>query len=218
MPSENIPVTWETMEQEFQSPSLRDNSEIRNYLDGITPDASTVLPWPDFEEKVRIPSTQLPAAARMKIRKDIITSKDEICEIYRFSATDIFFCSANGKAHINNILRAKGNHNQQHYHTQQLIKEILVSVRETADRCSYVENLDKWKSDYPCLESLDLPDAKALFIPPSESASIATDILDEGDISSQDAFFAAFETVFDKHLGGGPLAILQKAIEKLESI
>ncbi|MBR5194697.1 MAG: hypothetical protein IKW48_01000 [Akkermansia sp.] len=205
------------MEQEFQAPSLRDNSEIRNYLDGITPDAPTVLPWPDFEEKAPIPSTPLPVVVRMKIRKDIITSKDEIREIYRFSATDRFF-SNNGKKHLHDILRAKGDHNQQHYHTQQLIKEILVSVRETVDRCSYVANLDKWKSDYPCLESLHLPDAKALFIPPSESASIATDILNEGDISSQDAFFAAFETVFDKHLGDGPLAILQKAIEKLESI
>lgn len=217
MPSENIPVTWETMEQEFQSPSLRENSEIRNYLDGITPDASTVIPWPDFEEEPSRPKTLLSDDARIGIRNALTASMVEINEIYRVSATKIFF-SDDGKKHINGMLWAKGHRDQQLFHIQQLVKEILVSVRKEDFRCTYEATLDMWKNNYPCLERLNLPETKELFIQPSASESIATDILAERDISSEVDFNKAFETAFDRKLGAGPHATLQEAIENLESI
>ena len=217
MPSENIPVTWETMEQEFQSPSLRDNSEIRNYLDGINPATTPKLPWPDFENKASIPKQLLSEDARIGIRNALTASMLEINEIYRVSATKIFF-SDDGKKHINGMLWAKGHRDQQLFHIQQLVKEILVSVRKEDFRCTYEATLDMWKNNYPCLERLNLPETKELFIQPSASESIATDILAERDISSEVDFNEAFETAFDRKLGAGPHATLQEAIENLESI
>ncbi len=205
------------MVQEFQSPSLRDNSEIRNYLDGITPDAPTVLSWPDFEEEPSRPKTRLPKHARIGIRNALTASMVEINEIYRVSATKIFF-SDDGTKHINGMLWAKGHRDQQLFHIQQLVKEILVSVRKEDFRCTYEETLDMWKNNYPCLERLNLPETKELFIQPSASESIATDILTERDISSEVDFTEAFETAFDRKLGAGPHATLQEAIENLESI
>ena len=217
MPSENISVTWETMVQEFQTPSLRDKREIRNYLDSINPAITPKLPWPDFENKASIPKQLLSEDARIGIRNALTASMLEINEIYRVSATEIFF-SDDGQKHIRDMVRAKGIPKQQLFHTQQLVKEILKSVQEKDDRCTYEATLDMWKTKYPCLERLNLPGTKALFIHPSESETIAINTIKERDISSQEDFLVAFETAFDKQLGAGPQATLQKAIEKLESL
>lgn len=218
MPHENITLSWEELKQELQTPSQWDNCEIKNYLDGICPDATLELQWPAFEEQVIPPDSHLTEDARHGVKGAIARSVTYIDSIYKRASAN-HLISKKGKEQLENILKAS-NYNDKKYHVQQLVKDILSNVHNQmkGKKFSYEETIELWKSEYPSLEELKLPCTQDLLLPLSVSEDIAKATLHEATISTENEFKDSFHSSLNKQLMNGPQNMLNNAIAKLESI
>lgn len=218
MPHENITLSWEELKQELQTPSQWDNCEIKNYLDGICPDATLELQWPAFEEQVIPPDSHLTEDAKRGVMQALTRSETDIREIYmKASANNLI--SPKGKAQLLCIIKASKCDDQEYY-VQQLAKKILsdVHAQMKGKKFAYEATIDMWKSKFPSLEELELPCTQDLLLPLSVSENIAKGTLQGRTVSTENEFIGSFNSTLNKELTNVPLHILNNAIDKLKSI
>lgn len=215
MAGEPTSISWESLHDMFDESPQMETAPHRSYSLTTDTNSQAVRDWPNFDAATESSSPVLPDEARLGVQHALISSNEEIHEIYKVTSTEVFFSEA-GRIYLDQIVRAKSDTSQRGYFVQQLVKEIITKAQSKGSKCTYSEAIAMWQEAYPMLNDLNLPHAEDLLLKTAESSAIADSISGQ-ELPTQDKVIAAIESALNERISNGPLAVLKKHIADLAS-